>query len=559
MAEVTEQNRSEFPPVSMDSWRAAVESGLRGKRLEDKLTTTTSDGIVIQPLYGDRVDSAERLPWSAGSWSPQEILPLTDPGTLRARMQRAVEFGVTGFRVGDASEKVESELASIARELGAELFWTAPVDAVRAIARLQDGAPSGQALAPGALSDELAQATPAESLLFTASSSDEQSRGAGVALQVAVCLARGAAWLREGARHGISASKTANQLEFQLGMGTDLFLEVAKLRALRLCWTRLLLACESEGPCRIHVQSSPRSWTVRDPWVNGLRGTTIAIAAAIGGANSVLVLPFDALLGESDEEAMRLARNTHAILAQESHLDQVLDPAAGSGYIESLTQDIAQGAWVLFQEIERLGAESAAFIEEEIELSATADAEAVATRRSGLIGVSEFPNLDESLPERDGSSSAASSTTLAAPFETLRARSDKHLAKNGTRPTAFLCNFGLQAEFRPRSGFASNLLAAGGIAVLDNDGFASVSAALDAYQESKLPIAVIASTDDHYAEHVMELAAGLKERGATVVLAGKPRDKESDWTAAGVDTYIYLGCDALSALGNLQEKAGVSA
>ncbi len=558
MAEVTEQHPPKFPDVSPQSWREAVERGLHGKRIEDKLTTTTSDGIVIQPLYEDQGEAREALPWCEGSWSPHESLPLENPKSWRARMQRAADFGVKGFRVGQLTEELEADLLGIARELQVELHLSSPVQADRAMGRLQQELRGGQTLLPGALTEELAIAASAGTTLFSACSSSEQGQGAGVALQVALCLTRGAAWLREAERCAVSATDAAGLVEFRVGSGTDLFLEIAKLRALRLCWTKLLKACAVQGPCKIHVEASARSWTVRDPWVNGLRGTTIAFAAAIGGAQSVLVLPFDAMLGASDEEALRLARNTHAILAQESHLDQVQDPAAGSGYIESLTNDIAQGAWVLFQELELLGADSTGFVAEEIERSAAADAAAIATRRNGLIGVSEFPNLEESLPERTGAPAFQNANTLAAPFEALRARSDRHQAQHGTRPTAFLCNFGQQVDFRPRSGFASNLLAAGGIAVQDNEGFQTVDAALQAYDLQTASLAVIASTDELYLEHVSSLARGLQERGAIVVLAGRAGEQEAEWTAAGVDTYIHLGCDALAALEHLQVSAGVS-
>jgi heterodimeric-type methylmalonyl-CoA mutase beta chain len=557
MAEVSKQQPVQFTAVSHDDWRDVVQTGLRGKSIEDKLSVRTADGLMIQPLYSDESENTQAIPpGKREGWLRQEAIEMGDSTQIVTRMARAAKFGIQGFRVPGPSAAGETEWLSVATDLQVDLFFNQPVDSNTAVKRIRAGLRGGQALEPGSLDQALItawRASQARPGLQVSSSSEEQSQGAGVPLQVALCLARGAAWLREACGAGLTLEEAASSLEFKLGLGTDLFIEVAKLRALRLVWAKLLRACGSsqlDSATPIHAHSSQRFWTRRDPWVNGLRGTTIAFAGAIGGADSILVAPFDDLLGQPDEEALRLGCNTHAILAEESHLDVVEDPAAGSGYVEALTDDIAQGAWVLFQELERLGDEAQAFIDKEIEGCAEQQDQAIRTRRRGLIGVSEFPNLEEQLPKRVPSNKP-STQTLASSFEDLRDRSDERLAKEGQRLEAFLVNIGDQTDFRPRSGFASNLLAAGGIAVLDNDGFQSVQEALGAYTASKAPIAVIASTDTLYQEHAIALAEGLRERGATVILAGRPGEQEQAWCAAGIQHFIYLGCDVVAVLTEL--------
>lgn len=289
----------------------------------------------------------------------------------------------------------------------------------------------------------------------------------------------------------------------------------------------------------------------------------MTFSAAAGGADSFTLAPYDACLGVSDEEARRLASNTQAILARESRLGAVDDPAAGSGYIEELTETLAREGWTRFQEIQRAGGLTAAresgWLDSAIAEAAEVEERGVRTRRRGLIGVSEFPLLDEELPQRAPKAAPIVGTRLAAPFEVLRDRSDAHLARTGSRPRAYLANLGAIPEHRARATFSANLLAAGGIEALSGDGFDDVEATVEAFASSKATLCVICSSDERYAQSVPTLATALTERGAVVVVAGRPGEHEDAWRAAGVAHFIHLGCDALAVLEQLQSAAGVEA
>lgn len=566
MAEVSQTHAPSFPPVTFEDWRAKVEADLGGAPFEKRLVAQTREGLEIQPLYTDRAEGGALLTRGAARWERHEEIDGTDVARALARLERARRFGIDGVRVTAAGHGDFTRLAQRARELDLALHIAQPEYAAEL---LGSGANGGAGLAPNAVDAELVHAwreSPGETRLVSVSAVKAERRGAGEALQIALLLAGGACWLRRAEGFGLSPRKADAALEFELGLGTDLFLEIAKLRAARLAWARLFAACgdAAEGPrAHLHARSSERAWTVRDPWVNALRATTMTFAGALGGAASITALPFDALLGLSEEDALRLAANTHAILADESHLAVVDDPAAGSGYVEELTDALAREAWARFRRIEELGGLSSqaarAWIDERISEVDARDACEVASRKRGIIGVSEFPSLDEELPTRAPREQDAGCRTLAAPYEALRERSDAHLVATGARPTAFLACLGAQAEFRARAGFARNLLAAGGIATEESDGFESLAQAAEAFRAGGARIAVICATDARYVEDAAPLAKALAAEGAVVVLAGKPGAHEEAWREAGVAHFIHLGCDALGALRQLLDAAEVPA
>jgi len=566
MAEVSQTHAPSFPPVTFEDWRAKVEADLGGAPFEKRLVAQTREGLEIQPLYSDRPDADAVLARGAARWERHEELDGGDVARRLARLDAARRFGVDGVRLTANSPGDFTRLAQRARELDLALHLSQPEYAAE---MLGSGVNGGAGLAPDAVDSELLLAwreCTGDTSLVTVRAAAAERRGAGEALQIALLLAGGACWLRRAEELGLSVPEADAALEFELGLGTDLFLEMAKLRATRLAWSRLFAACEgaADAPrARLHARSSERAWTVRDPWVNALRATTMTFAGALGGADSITALPFDALLGVPDDEALRLAANTHAILADESHLAAVDDPAAGSGYVEELTDALAREAWARFRRIEELGGLSSkaarAWIDERIAEVDARDACEVASRKRGIVGVSEYPFLDEEQPARAPRERPAEPRTLAGPYEALRSRSDAHLAATGARPTAFLACLGAQAEFRARAGFARNLLAAGGIAAAESDGFEVAATAAEAFRAGSARIAVICGTDARYVQDAAPLAEALAAAGAVVVLAGKPGEHEDTWRAAGVSHFVHLGCDALGVLRQLLDAAEVSA
>jgi methylmalonyl-CoA mutase len=303
--------------------------------------------------------------------------------------------------------------------------------------------------------------------------------------------------------------------------------------------------------------------TRHDPHVNMLRTTIATTAAGLGGADAITVLPFTAAIGLPDRFARRVARNSQLILLGESNLARVADPAAGSGALEALTDQMCGAAWSLFQEIEAAGGACAALtaglIQRKVAAVRAARQAAIATRKDALTGTSEFPTLAEiavqvldaepvqiaALATRALSTAPMPPMRLAEPYETLRDASDRQLAATGSRPTVFLANLGTLAESMARATFAQNFFAAGGIEAVSSDGSGDLAAAFTA---SGAKLACLCSTDEVNGREAAAAAKTLAVAGARhLYLAGKPRDT-APLTAAGIETFIFAGCDALATL-----------
>jgi methylmalonyl-CoA mutase len=360
---------------------------------------------------------------------------------------------------------------------------------------------------------------------------------------------------------GLSIDDAFARIELRLAATADQYATLAKVRAARRCWDRIgSVAGASEGAraVRVHAVTSPAMMTTRDPWVNILRTTVACVGAGLGGADAVTVLPFDAALGLPDDFSRRVARNTQALLLEESHLAHVIDPAGGSWYVESLTDDLARAAWDVFTTIERAGGAAAALDEGSVaaalEETWSRRAGRIAHRRDPITGVSEFPNLHETLPQRtaapvDDHDGGLPRRRYAQVFEDLRDRADAR----AQRPVAFLATLGALAQYTARTSFATNLLHAGGVDVAEGPGGTDLDEIVAAFREAGTPIAVVASSDKVYAEHAADLARALAEAGATrILLAGPPRTPglgPDDGTA--LTGYLHSGCDAAALLTDL--------
>jgi methylmalonyl-CoA mutase len=320
--------------------------------------------------------------------------------------------------------------------------------------------------------------------------------------------------------------------------------------------------------------------TRRDPTVNILRTTIAVFAAGLGGADAITALPFTSAIGLPDRFARRVARNTQLVLLEESSLAKVSDPAAGTGGIEDLTAQLCAAAWAQFQKIEQAGGAAAALeaglIQRQVVATRAEREKNIARRRDALTGTSEFPDIHESaahvldvapyaphpLPtdgERGPPAFAAlPRIRLAEPFEALRDASDRALAAPGARPKVFLANLGKLADFTARTLFAKNFFEAGGIEAMANDGFASRDEMVAAFQASGTNLACLCSSDNVYDQEAVDAAKALGAAGAAhLYLAGRPGDLEAALKAAGVQDFIYAGCNVLGVLGAAHHQLGL--
>lgn len=597
---------AEFPEASREQWQELVVGVLRKSGVidegfeglpESKLVTWTYDGLEIQPLYtadntiggigfpglppfvrGGRPEGAVTAGWDIRARYARRDAKATNAavladleGGVSSIWVRVGSGGIPVDELADALNEVYIDLAPVILDAGEdyeaaadallELLGERKIPASAAVGTLGADpigltARTGTAhpLAPAARLAARVVATHPKIRTIVADGLPFHEAGGSDAQELGAVIAAGVAYLRALTKAGLDVDTAAGQLEFRLAATADQFLTIAKFRAARRLWARVTEVSGSDGVgMRQHAVTSPAMLTQRDPWVNMLRTTLACFGAGVGGADAITVLPFDAAIGQPDAFSARIARNTHAVLLEESKLAGVIDPAGGSWYVENLTDELAKAAWREFTAIEAAGG-----IEAELASGALAArlaetwekrSKRLATRRDPITGVSEFPNLTEKAVIREPVESIVEGGLprhrYAEAFEALRDRSDAH----PTRPRVFLATLGPVAAHTARASFAANLFQAGGIEAVNPGAPDDVVAE---FRSSGTKIACLCGSNSSYAEKAAEIATALKEAGATtVLLAGKPGDYRD------VTGYLYAGCDALEVLSGTLNELGV--
>ncbi|MDT5242792.1 MAG: methylmalonyl-CoA mutase [Mycobacterium sp.] len=372
--------------------------------------------------------------------------------------------------------------------------------------------------------------------------------GASASWELAGSIAAAVGYLRVFGEAGIAAGDAFRQISFRFAADDDQFMTIAKLRAARQLWARVaeVVGEPDAGAARLHSVTSLPMMAQRDPWVNMLRTTLAAFSAGVGGADTVLVHPFDVAIpggfpGTAASFARRIARNTQLLLLEESHIGRVLDPAGGSWFVEDLTKALAEQAWKHFQDIESRGGFETArdYVVGQITEVADRRTDDIAHRRKALTGVNEYPNIAEPpLPQGDSVEHVA---RYAAGFEALRNRSDTFLDKTGSRPRVLLVPLGPLAEHNIRTTFATNLLASGGIEAVTEDAAAK--------------IAVICGTDTRYATDASSAVDAARKAGVSYVLLAGPEKAVAE-ADSKPDGYLTAKIDAVKALSDLLTRLG---
>lgn len=542
---------SEHDQHSRADWEAAAAGVLRkARRLREedpdeqvwqKLTRTTLDGVEVTPLGTpellEDLATAGR-PTRAGAWDVRSHLAAAPEKQLNEEALVDLEGGVTSLWLGVGAEPhLDVLLADVLLDL-APVVLEAPADPVGvaetflAWAQGRELHPATNLGVPAAQASAALAARAQETgvLGFVVDATAVHDQGASDAQELGHALAVAAGYLRALEAEGIGVADAARLLEFRLAATDEQFPTIAKLRAVRRLWARVLelsgLTGDDAPPMRLHAVTSRPMMSRYDPYVNMLRTTVAAFAAGTGGADALTVLPFDAPLGRPEVLGRRVARNISALLVEESHVAVVADPAGGAYAVEKLTDDLAAAAWEVLGTLESGGS-----LEELVAATAAERAQQVATRRRPITGLTEFPNLAEQLPERRPDGAFDGVRSYGADFEAMR---DDPPARH-----VFLATLGTVAAHTARATFASNLFAAGGVAVDvagPTDGVEELLAAYDGQ-----PVACLAGTDAAYEEWGAQAAAALREAGAThVVVAGKPADHADDSAAMGVDALAFL-------------------
>jgi methylmalonyl-CoA mutase len=366
---------------------------------------------------------------------------------------------------------------------------------------------------------------------------------------------------------GVPVHEITSKLQFTLSVGTNYFMEIAKIRAIRLLWSTIVdqYNPQCDGAYQLKINTVASSWnkTLYDPYVNILRSTTEGMAAAIGGADSIALKPFDMVYKQEDDFSSRISRNIQVILKKESYFDQVVDPAAGSYYIENLTNSIAEHAWKLFQHVEKNGGMIALVengeVKAEILLSCNKRNMDIATRKYILLGTNQYPNTNEMMlvkMERscDSDSSGLQSYRGAKAFEDLRIATEQ-FAKENERPKVFLFKIGNLAMRQARAGFITNFFGCSGYEIIDNAGFNTVEEGIEAALNAQANLIVMCSSDEEYANLGVQAAQLSKEKmqNALFVIAGYPSESIETLKSAGTDDFIHVKVNVLETLRKYNE------
>ena len=606
---------TEFPPVPTEKWEEVITADLKGADYERKLVWKTGEGFNVRPYYrAENLEGIKFLGSQAGEfpyvrgthahnrWRVHQTVSVVCPKEANAEALKILNAGVDslGFCIASADfsaadldmllkdicipaveitfcgektahvaelvlAKVEKE--GIAKEDVRIAFCIDPL--VKGLSSKSEFcSPNGEKCIARIV--ELIHKTKEYKhvRIVTVAGQTFGNSGSTIVEELAFTLSAGHDYLVRLTDAGLDVDAAARKLRFSFSVSSNYFMEIAKFRAARMLWANIV---KGYGPakncaCKMHIHAETSRWnqTVYDPYVNMLRGTTEAMSATIAGVHSLEVTPFDTSFENPTEFSKRIARNVELLLKNESHFDQVVDPAGGSYYVENLTQSIAAEAWKLFLEIEQKGgyteAYKAGLIVERIKASAAAKDKNIATRRQTLLGANQYPNFTEvagkeitaeSVTRKQAEGNVLVPYRGAMAFEEMRLQVDR----SGKEPKAFMLTCGNLGMARARSQFSCNFFACAGIKVIDNTYFKSIEEGAKAALESKAQIVVVCASDDDYAEaapKVKELLGGK----AILVVAGAPACAP-ELEAQGITNFINVKSNVLETLKFYLKEMGI--
>lgn len=604
----------DFASPSRQDWEAEVLKVLNRKRPPGteipidkamaRLRTTTVDGLVIEPLYTAAdspalaagatrsASAAEGAAWDVRALHEDPDVAATNAAILDDLAKGATSLWLLAGCGALPVDRLNHALAGVRADLAPVAISSTDDPGAAAEALLDWFKAAGTAVAGGNLGiDPLAYAAatgnPADLTGLAAWVSRVEGlngvkpyvvdvrvyddAGAGDVDELAFAVATGIAYVRALAEQGVEAAQAFGLIDFRVTANADQFTTIARLRALRRLWARVgevLAVPEGARGATQHAVTSRRMITRDDPWVNLLRGTIATFAAAVGGAEQVTTLPYDDAYGLPSAFSRRMARNTQLVAAEESNLGKVTDPAGGSWYVESLTEQLATKAWARVQEIEAAGgmaeALASGLVTAWIAAVVSERGKRLATRKQSITGVSMFPLAVETKPEgtkprptplqRGGLQALRDSDV----YEALRDRTANQTARTGTQPGVFLACLGARRDFGARETFTANLLLAGGLAhpaAEDTDAAGYVAAA----KAAGTPMVILCSSAKQYAAKAVEVAQALKDAGiAHVWIAGKKAEIGNDEAAQIIDGEVFDGMDVVTFLSDTLDRLGVA-
>jgi methylmalonyl-CoA mutase len=573
---------SEFPPVSSEQWEHLIREKITGAEYASKLIWHPEEGLAVKPYY--RADDLVGLQFldaapgefpfvrgahATGDWRIREGIDLVD--TEDANRAACAALAAGAEEIAFRHTKIES-LPDIAillanlQEIPLAFVDSSP-QTVRLVMERLSKRPHGASistdldpLADLDLSAELIRNAPPGFRPFAIHADQFQERAAGSLEEVGFALSAAVDFVAETQERGFSIDRVTASMSFSFAMGSEFFIQIAKLRAFRLVWAKAVGSFGGDDDAArplIHARTAHWNATVYDPQTNMLRATTEAISAILGGAESISVSPFDDCFQHPDDSSRRLARNTQIILKQEAFLSRVADPVGGSYMIEALTNSIASKAWKLFQELETVGgyrkALATGVIASMLDRRMNSREEAVACRRRVLTGTNRFADASERAFNRADSVQFDSVARAAQSFEVLRLRTEQFTNQTGEQPRIVLAEIGDAKMRNARSQFAADFLACVGLVTCK-----SIFESADRIADYDAEVIVLCGSDAEYLPIAAELMPILKlhRNPAKVIVAGNP-DTAEQLRAIGVVDFIHLRSNAVEILARIQKLIGI--
>lgn len=616
----------EFPPVSTEKWEAVIAKDLKGTDYDKKLVWKTNDGFKVQPYYrAENLDALTYLdvevaqfPYVRGTRTDndwlirQNIWVCGCSCEANTKALNVIERGVNSleFNLTNEKEWTAERFGKLLKDINLEkieINLSIPkknVDTFTAFVEYVKGAGFDMAKIRGSFNYdpignvtikgewcgskeksfenvktmiEIAQPIPMFKVIGVDGAVYHNAGGTTVE-ELAFTLAHGAEYLTRLTEMGLKIEDVAPRIKFNMAVSSNYFVEIAKFRAARLLWANIVAAygckCECCPKMSIHAENGIWNKSVYDPYVNMLRTTTETMSATLAGVDSFTVLPFNYVYETPTEFSERIARNQQLLLKYQSRFNKVVDPAAGSYYIEELTNSIAEAAWKLFLEVDEKGGYvkclEANFIQETIKKSADVLDKEITTRKRIVLGTNQYPNFTETIDADELCSCATKAWDVtvenpvvetlkpyrgAMAFERMRLATES-FAKKDHRPTAFMLCIGDLAMRRARAQFAMNFFACAGFKVVDNNGFNSVEEGVKAAIDAKSDIIVICSSDDEYPVLAPEALKAINGK-AVFVVAGAPACTD-DLKAQGITNFINVKSNVLNTLVEYQKMLGIN-
>jgi len=616
---------SEFPPISTAQWEEVIAKDLKGADYERRLIKKTIDGIKVKPYYrsenlndlGHLLQSKPgEFPFVRGSkndnnWLIRQDIKVTNFTQANAKALECIEKGAEsiGFIVkgnqsisssdifalinGFPFEKVEINFSAgkLTKDLIIALGDYLKQNAIsnEKVRGSISYDPLGCLTISGHFCDddvcegmafskeiyELAAKLCPSLDLLTVHANYFKNSGSSSVQELAFALSAANEYIAYAKNLNISISEIASKIRYNLAVGPEYFMEIAKIRAARYLWAKIVEAYDSSATkaakMKIHSITEEYNQTIYDPYVNMLRSTTEAMSAILGGTDSLAVLPFNIQFDDANPFSERIARNQQIVLKKESYLDKVADPSAGSYFIENLTNSIVEEAWALFLQVEEKGgyfkAFEQGFIQKQISETAEKRNANLANRRDILLGTNQYANTNEkakdivkTIPKKAGIGQSTKNK-IAEPliqcrnseaFENLR-----FATENATKtPKVFLFTYGNLAMRKARAGFASNFFACAGFEIIDHLGYPSIQEGIEAAKKSGAEMVVICSSDDEYPVIAKEIVDGLK--GKIMIIAGYPKDSLEQLQSFGIKHFIHVKSNVLETLQLFQKELGIA-